>query len=267
MIDEEILPKKKEQGQNENAWEVHDLDKAMQYTLKQNNTNFDSLIGKLINNPELHDMIFQIIMNAGTFSYNQHNRVMNHALMYGIVKNENQRLAVHNRLYEQLIYNYMASVLETSGKSEFNSVSSSYIEDDGSLNLKKVLLKYQQFMKEQYSTKDIDFIERNGRLLFLAFLKPIINGRGYDFKEVQTSEEKRIDIVVTYERDKFIIELKKWYGEKAHQNGLQQLADYLDRQNRDSGFLLIFDSRRQSSQTGKSDTVTIDNKNIFMVWV
>ncbi|MCP5049491.1 MAG: AAA family ATPase, partial [bacterium] len=244
VIDEDVLPKKKVRGENENACEPEDLDRAMHITLKQNNTNFDSLIGKLENNRELYDMIYKIIMNDRVFSYNQHNRIMSHALMYGIVKDENQGLSVHNRLYEQLIYNYMVSNLETSGKTGFNPVSSSYIQEDGSLNLKKVLLKYQEFMKEQYNKKDAGFIERNGRLLFLAFLKPIINGRGYDFKEVQTSEEKRIDIVVTYDQDKFIIELKKWYGEKAHQNGLKQLADYLERQNRDTGYLLIFDSRK-----------------------
>ena len=53
-------------------------------------------------------------------------------------------------------------------------------------------------MKEQYSEKDRKFIEENGRLLFLAFIKPIINGKGFDFKEVQISEEKRLDVVVTY---------------------------------------------------------------------
>lgn len=38
---------------------------------------------------------------------------------------------------------------------------------------------------------DKEFIEHHGRLLFLAFIKPIINGTGFDFKEVKVSEEKR----------------------------------------------------------------------------
>ena len=57
-------------------------------------------------------------------------------------------------------------------------------------------------MKEQYSSLDADFIEREGRLLFLAFIKPIINGVGFDFKEVQISEEKRLDIVIIYNNHK-----------------------------------------------------------------
>lgn len=77
--------------------------------------------------------------------------------------------------------------------------------------------------------------------MFLAFLKPIINGSGYDFKEPQISEEKRLDVVITYLHQKFVAELKLWYGEKAHEKGLIQLADYLDKQALDEGYLLIFD--------------------------
>ncbi|MEZ4829332.1 MAG: restriction endonuclease [Bacteroidia bacterium] len=76
--------------------------------------------------------------------------------------------------------------------------------------------------------------------MFLAFFKPILNGQGHDFKEVEISEEKRLDVVVTYHRNKYVIELKRWYGESVHQRGLDQLADYLDRQELESGFLVIF---------------------------
>jgi hypothetical protein len=66
-------------------------------------------------------------------------------------------------------------------------------------------------------------------LLFLAFIKPIINGTGFDFKEVQISEEKRIDIVITL-KEKYIVELKIWRGEEYHKKGLIQLQEYLDNQ-------------------------------------
>ena len=68
-----------------------------------------------------------------------------------------------------------------------------------------VLLKFQQFMKEQYSDKDKDFYEREGRIIFLAFLTPILNGQGYTFKEVQISLEKRLDVIVTYFQHHYII--------------------------------------------------------------
>ncbi|MCX6584377.1 MAG: hypothetical protein NT166_29755 [Candidatus Aminicenantes bacterium] len=59
-----------------------------------------------------------------------------------------------------------------------------FLGKSGDLNMKEVLLRFQTFLKEQYSEKDLEFPERNGRLLFLAFLRPIINGKGFDFKEM-----------------------------------------------------------------------------------
>lgn len=95
-------------------------------------------------------------------------------------------------------------------------------------------------MKEQYSHKDEKFIEHHGRLLFLAFIKPIINGIGFDFKEVQVSEEKRLDVVVTYNSHKYISELKIWNGEEYHKAGIRQLCDYLDIHSMKRGFLVVY---------------------------
>ena len=78
---------------------------------------------------------------------------------------------------------------------------SDFIEDNG-LNIKKILLRFQQFMKEEYSSNNERFLETHGRMLFLSFLTPIINGIGFAFKEVQISEEKRLDVVITYNSNK-----------------------------------------------------------------
>jgi hypothetical protein len=71
------------------------------------------------------------------------------------------------------------------------------------------------------------------RFSFLAFIKPIINGRAFDFKEMQISQEKRLDVVITYLEQKYIVELKIWRGKKYHKDGLKQLADYLDKEELD----------------------------------
>jgi hypothetical protein len=120
-------------------------------------------------------------------------------------------------------------------------------------------------MKEQYSKRNRDLIEREWRLIFLAFLKPILNGQGHDFKEVETSEEKRLDIVVTYLQWKYIIELKLWRGEKSHERGLNQLVNYLNIHGVSQGWLLIFDDREKP--TWREELIQRDGKEIFAVWV
>lgn len=140
-----------------------------------------------------------------------------------------------------------------------------FITDDGGLDMEKVLLKFQQFMKENYSTRDKEFLERQGVLLFLAFIKPIINGIGFDYKEVQISEERRLDIVISYNQHKYVIETKIWYGEIAHQKGLKQLKNYLDIENLDKGYLLIFNFNKGKEYT--QSEYKIDEKSIFEVYV
>ena len=259
---EEILPAK-----TAKEWLPADLDRALQLLLKENNTNFSSLIKNLENRPGLYDFVFKIVMNEVEFSFNLHNSIIHFGVIYGIVKEEQGKTRIHNRVYEQIIYNYMVSNLETSGAVELYNIGSGYLEEDGSLDMVKVIRKFQRFMKEQYSAKDSAFIERNGRLLFLAYLKPIINGRGFDFKEVQISEEKRLDIVVTVGNYKYIVELKVWRGEKYHRQGIRQLCDYLDRQNESRGYLLVYDLRKESGEVGKYREIEECGKRIFTAFV
>ncbi|MDQ1354716.1 MAG: hypothetical protein QG657_5025 [Acidobacteriota bacterium] len=263
IIHEELLPTK----ENNRQWQPEDLEKAVQISLNTDNTNSDSLIQNLENNPDLYELVFNIIMNGAGYSFNTNNPIILFGKIYGVLKDENGKAKIHNRLYEQRIYNYMASKLETSGKAILNHFTAKYLDETGGLDIKKIILKFQDFMKENYSQKDREFLERNGRLLFLAFIRPIINGRGFDFKEVQVSEENRLDIVVTFENKKYIIELKIWRGESYHQEGIRQLCGYLDAQNETTGYLLVYDLRKESGLIGKNEFIETDGKTIFTAWV
>lgn len=131
--------------------------------------------------------------------------------------------------------------------------------------METVLLKFQAFMREQYNRKDRTFLEQNGRLVFLAFIKPIINGLGYDFKEPQISDERRLDVIITYLQYRYLAELKIWRGQALHEKGLLQLSDYLDRLALTEGYLIIFDHAKIKSW--KSEWLTVEGKNVFAIWV
>jgi PD-(D/E)XK nuclease superfamily len=260
IMDEELLPLK-----TERSWTQADLILAVRRLIKDSNTNFDSLIKNLENNPALHEMVQQIVIDGEKFSYNQHNPTAHLAIVYGILTNKNDLFAVHNRIYQEVIINYMTSKMELLQYTASTDFGTSYLKDERKLDMEAVLVGFQSFMKKEYSKKDRKFLERNGRLVFLAFLKPIINGAGYDFKEPQVSEEKRLDLAITYYNEKYVIELKIWRGEKAHQKGLIQLADYLESQQMNEGYLLIFDHHKIKNWAYEP---TIEKgKRIFMVWV
>ena len=119
-------------------------------------------------------------------------------------------------------------------------------------------------MKEHSSHKDEKFLEREGRLLFLSFLRPIINSKGFEFKEPNVGDERRMDIVITYKDRRYVIELKRWYGQKAHEKGLQQLSNYLDMYSLNRGFLLIYDFNKNKEY--KQEEINFQDKQIFAVW-
>jgi hypothetical protein len=259
MIDEHILPTK-----NTQDWTEKDLETAVYKLCKEDNTNFESLIKNLENYPDLYRITQSILMDGDYLSYNIHDPIVNLGMLHGIFKN-GYGVKIHNRIYEEVIYDYMTSKAKSGVLLSGYYDKMMYRKADNSLNMELVLRKFQVFMKEQYSIKDADFVERNGRLLFLAFIKPIINGSGFDFKEAQVSEERRLDVVITFFNNKYLTELKIWYGDEAHKKGLGQLADYLDRQGLETGYLLIFDKRKERDWATKWTRKA--GKRIFCVWV
>ncbi|MFM9950077.1 MAG: AAA-like domain-containing protein [Saprospiraceae bacterium] len=260
IIAEDILPHK-----TEKTWTLEDLERAVNLLLKENNTNFDSLIKNLENNPDLYNLAFEIIVNGVEVPFDPHEPITSLGRLYGLFK-QNGRLKIHNWIYEQILFNYMtAKAFNEYLKNRKENLPSSFTKQNNELDLEAVLLKFQQYLKEQYSAKDQPFLEREWRLIFLAFLKPIINGKGHDFKEAQISDEKRLDIAITYFHHKYVIELKRWYGEKAHQAGLDQLSDYLTRQNLTSGYLIIFEHQRE--KTWRQERIRHGDKEVFAVWV
>lgn len=258
IIAEDILPNK-----TDKSWNLDDIEDAVKFLLKENNTNFDSLIKNLENNDDLYELVYRVIIDGDIIPFSPHEPLVHLGYLYGIFK-ENGQIKIHNRLYEQLIYSYMTVKTMVTLKSKFD-LGNHFTLENNALDMPAILLKFQQFMKEEFDEKDKTFLERHGRLVFLSYFAPILNGKGYTFKEVQTSEEKRLDIVTTYFQHKYIVELKRWYGEESHKKGVAQLTDYLEIHGVNTGFLVIFEYNKVKSW--RKEWIDNKGKRIFAVWV
>jgi hypothetical protein len=248
------------------VWNKDHIQTAVKMLLEEKNTLFDTLIKNLENNKELYEYIEDLLVRGTEKSFNNYNPIIEIGITYGYFKNSNGKVVISNKVFAEIIYNYMESKLENFySKMDLYNYRDAFIQPNGGLDIEKVLKKFQQFMKEQYSSKDEEFIEHHGRLLFLAFIKPIINGTGFDFKEVQISEEKRLDLVITYNNFKYIIEMKIWRGTKYHEEGISQLCNYLDIHNLHTGYLLIFNFNK--NKEFKEGRINIAGKDIFEVYV
>ena len=255
FIDEQIALSREDK-----CWSVEDVDEGYTTTL------FDSLTKTLENNRKLYEIVSRIAINGTNFPFAITNPVIGLGYAYGIIApSRDRRCRIHNRIFEQRIYAHIMADLLLAKHVEMSEVGRPENYSDDGLDVGLILKRFQVFMKENYSGKDAGFLEREGRLLFLSFLRPIINGRGFDFKEPNVSEERRMDIVVTYLRHRYVIALKIWYGPKYHEAGLKQLGEYLDAYSLKDGYLLIFDFGKNKSY--KQENIVFDDKRIFAVWV
>jgi hypothetical protein len=268
IVDEEMLPERADKN-----WHLGDIDEAARRLIHsiRSNTNFDSLIKNLENHPKLYELVYRLAIENEAFYFNIHDPLINLGVLYGILRN-GEGVNIHNRIYVEIITNYMASKLVTSLGLLQAQAAGPYLRPGNALDMELVLRNFQQYMRQEHSAKDRQFLERHGRLVFLAFLKPILNSKGHTFKEPQISEERRLDVAVTFQQHKYIVELKIWRGPKAHEEGLKQLADYLDRQGLEEGYLVIFDPRRpaetiQESSRWAHQWIEIEGKRVFAVWV
>ena len=89
--------------------------------------------------------------------------------------------------------------------------------------------------------------EAAGHLIFMGFLQRVINGGG-EVEREYASGRGRLDLVVSYGPDRFAVELKRVPPrgvslETIREEGVAQLAGYLDTLGLAEGWILVFNQR------------------------
>jgi hypothetical protein len=215
---------------------------AVKMILMEKNTLFDSLIGKLHDYPALQKIMYKILFAGERIVYNPDEEEVDIAQMFGFVKNDNGNVAVANRIFEMRLYNYFLATNEAQESSIFKVSANDkgqYIKN-GHLDMEQVLRKYVEHFDSIYGDSGDNFDEEEGRRRFLLYIRPIINGTGNYYIEARTRNARRMDVVVDYMGERFVIELKIWHGDAYNKRGEQQLADYLDYFKLKKGYMLSY---------------------------
>ena len=148
-------------------WTVDGVQQAINILLDQKNTLFDDLIKNIDNVPILKSVISNLLLDNEVISFSHD--VHEIGAMYSILKNDKGKVKVHNFIFATRIYNYLIALREVEERKLFNYSTIPYGNPDGSLDMERALLKFQEYFKSVYSTIDERFLEREGRLLLLAF--------------------------------------------------------------------------------------------------
>jgi hypothetical protein len=248
-------------------WTIQGIQDAVKIILKEENTLFDDIYKNLENNKLLYNLIYDISVVGVDYPTNFGNPTIKLGHTYGFFKDNNGMVAISNTIFETIIYEYFISIDKTNGS--LKKISGIFADDviiNGKFNMELCLEKFAHHYYELFNDSDVVFLEKHGRMLFLSYIRPLINGRGFYHIESETRNLRRMDIVVDYGSQQFIIELKIWRGTEENKNAYQQLIDYMNIKNADTGYLLTFDFRKNKKQQ-KANWETIDGKQIFDVIV
>lgn len=220
---------------------------AVKMLLEENNPLFDSLVNKLYQFPELNAVISRHLFQGQPIAYDADDPVVRNARMFGFLEVHNSMVQIANRIFETRLYNRFLSNYKDQNSDIYTEASrdKNQFIVNGHLNVRRVLEKFVETFDDLYGDKEENFLEEEGRRYFMLFLKPIINGVGNSYVEAETRSRERMDLVIDYRGEQFIIELKIWRGNAYNERGERQLSDYLDYFGIKKGYMLSFDFNKK----------------------
>lgn len=248
------------------VWNKNGVLTAVKVLLREPNTLFDDMTKKLLDYPQLKDMLQKILFCGTDFPFKREMPMIDLGVTLGFLKDNHGIVAVSNRIFETQLYDmFLTEAAVTQAMDIEKTINRNQFIISGMLQMDLVMKKFYDYYEEIYADNDQKFIEENGRKLFLLYLKPIINGTGNYYIESRTRDNRRTDIIVDYKGKRHIIELKIWRGEEYHTRGKAQLFDYLDYYKEEKGYLLSFNFNK-NKKAGIQE-LTFHGKRILEVIV
>ena len=217
---------------------------AKENLIIQRDTHLDSLIDKL-QSPRIRP-IMDGLLSGIDVSYDSYNDDLLYIEDLGLVVNDMDKgIIITNQIYGEIIprvlnknfQDLMAPKVERQW----------YIKPDGKLDLPALLVEFQDFYREHSESwlGNFSFQESGKQLLLMAFLQRIVNGGGKTTREMAVGRG-RTDLVIEYEGDTFVLELKIKYSNYRPEKAYEQLVRYLDTVNQPHGFLVLFENKPSS---------------------
>jgi hypothetical protein len=228
---------------------------AREELIQSRATHLDQLTDKL-REERVYNVIAPIVSTTGiTYNLNPNDTLYVEDL--GLIKRySNQKIEIANDIYKEVIPRELNWGTQMS---IVNQEQSWYINQDNTINTKKLLLAFQEFFRKNADSwiEQYQYKEAGPQLVLQAFLQRIINGGGRISREYAMGRQ-RTDIFIEWptteegffgEIQTIVIETKILYSnlEATTQEGIIQTKEYMDYVKASEGVLIIFDRSSQKS--------------------
>ena len=237
--------------------------KAHAQLLHERNTNIEHLTTNVRKNRRFESVLMRIMARDEGVDFNMDDDIISELAMYGVIKKASDGMCeILNPIY---LYRIMRTFKPT-----INGLEEQYLPKDANREFLNYITSTGQIDMESLLDNFRDFIARAGfkilqvpdtpqesvdRHLLLAYLDQFVKDiGGFMHIEVQTGRG-RMDIIITHNQRKYIVETKIWRGDSRYQAGKKQLAAYLRAEGITEGYYIVFDHRQDPEPQVETETI------------
>ena len=219
--------------------------------LHERNTNLQHLTTNIHRNPRFERILMEITASDEGVPFNLRDDLISELATYGVIKADTDNLCqIANPIY---LYCILQAFKPTVNGLERQYLPENtqdgfldYLSPIGEIDMEALLDNFRDFIaRAGFRILQVPDTpqESVGRYLLLAYLEQFLRlVGGFMHIEVQTGRG-RIDLLITHNQRKYVVETKVWRGEESYQKGKRQLASYLKLEGAVEGYYVVFDHR------------------------
>ncbi len=258
----QILTKELEIPKTETITLAH-FAKAHAQLLRENNVNLRHLSTNIRRNRRFETFLMRIMGRDEGVEFNLYDDVISELATYGVItKGADDTCEIVNPIY-------LYCILQTF-KPAVNGLEDEYFPEDTSDGFLHYLTPTGEIALEALLDNFRDFIVRAGfgilqvpdtpresvgRLLLLSYLDQFVKLVGGVMHIEVPTGRGQMDLLITHEQKKYIVETKVWRGAMYYEAGKKQLAAHIKTEGAVEGYYVVFDHRRTPRPLVETETV------------
>ena len=226
--------------------------------LQERNTNIDHLTTNVQRDPRFEQLLMRIMERDEGVPFNPRNDIIDELTTYGVIKRGADNMCeILNPIYLYCILQVFKPLVNGL-EQEYFIEDDDYLTPTGQVELAGLLDNFRDFIaRAGFRVLQVPDTpqESVGRHLLLAYIDEFVRRIGGVMHIEAQTGRGRMDIILTHNNRKYIIETKIWRGDNRYQAGKQQLAAYLKSEGATEGYYVVFDHRKEAKPFVETETL------------
>ena len=239
------------------------FDQAYAHILSENNTNLTHLTTNIRKDRRFENLLMKIVSYDKGVPFILHNDIISALATYGVIaKGASGMCEIVNPIYQQCIMQTFQPLINGLEDRYFAENADEdfldYLTPAGHIKMEPLLDNFRNFIARagykilQVPETPQEFV---GQYLLSAYLDQFVRTiGGAMFLEVPTGRG-RMDLIISYNQQKYIVETKIWEGARRYAAGKKQLASYLKLEGVVEGYYIVFDHRTDPEPRVETETL------------